>query len=665
MIKRAYIIGEYVASAPGPPRDYYIAEGGTGDGLTSGAPGPLSMLTSALMVSNDNVFLNRGDEFDFSDFLLGGINDVTFQAFGTGADPILTGSNSLTGSVWNDNGDGTWWLALAEEPKWVWINGTAARLAESSWYQIDAAPSVGTRSIAAATLAGLATVVGAKAVFKQFDFRASTLVTVVTEDDSTGNFTFSPPFTDNGYAAIGMSVKFINQAQFLTTAGDWWYDSVNQKLFVKSVTTPAGTDIRITTGNFGFIITNSDRISFDGIEMRHFYKSHFEVHNSDDLSITNCNLHDGRNFALRIYGTSADFIFEDNTTERFGANGLGLLVAGASIKRNSFDEIGTLANINYPFDANLHGGSSISILGPTSDVDIDENIFDNQGSAAIQIMGIDFQITRNQCYTTGTKWNDGGAIYTVYRAGSGPGTYNGLIQSNIIDSGFGDITGTSHTAFWFGIYIDNGCNGIIVDKNSIDHIRDAAIISNWDCKENTFTDNHAIGDLYAMRIREDTDVADSPIWQYNVGNVVTGNIFASRRNSQHCFDATSLNGLTTFNPFSSGGNSNNNHYVYPYLNYVNSYHTQEGAIFLTNYDLPGWQTKMGLDGSSTQRINYITFSSNSNAEQEVKMEFNPTASAVNFNVPAGYSDYAGVAFTNPVSIPAYGSLIYFKNTAYP
>lgn len=665
MLKRAYIIGNYTAPAPGPPRDYYISTAGTGDGLTSGTPGPLSMLTSAIIVSNDNIFFNRGDSFEFTDFLFGGVNDITIGAFGAGADPIVTLSTSITAASWTDNGDGTWWTPLADAPNWVWINGTAARMAESSWYQIDAAPSVGTRSIAAATLAGLSTIVGAGAIFKQFDFRATQPVTIVTEDDSTGNFTFTPPLTDNGYATVGMAVKFYNQAQFLTTEGDWWYDSVNEKLYVKSTVTPAGTDIRITTGNFGFQIINSDRISFDNLDIRHSYKSTFEVNNSDDLSVTNCTIHDGRNFAARVYGTSQAFVFEDNVVENFGANGIGLLVAGASIKRNSFEEMGTLANVNYPFDANLQAGCGIGILGASSDVDIDENIFTNMGSAGIQYMGINFNITRNQVYSAGLKWNDGGSIYTVFRIGNGPGTYNGLIQNNIIDSGFGDATGIGHVPLWYGIYIDNGCNDIVVDSNSVDNIRSNAIIFNWDCKENTATNNHAISDENAMIIREDTDPADSPVWPNNIGNVVTGNTFSSRASTGTCFDATQLNGVTTYIPFSGGGNSDSNHYVYPYNNFVNSYHNGLGAIFRTNYNLAGWQTKMGMDAASTERNNFIVFSTPTNAAQEIKMEFNPTASAVNFNVPAGYSDYAGVAFSNPVSIPAYSSLMYFKNTAFP
>lgn len=64
MLKKFIIAGTYVAPAPPTlPRDYYISANGTGDGLTSGTPAPLSVLQAATLITDDNIFLNKGDEF--------------------------------------------------------------------------------------------------------------------------------------------------------------------------------------------------------------------------------------------------------------------------------------------------------------------------------------------------------------------------------------------------------------------------------------------------------------------------------------------------------------------------------------------------------------------------------------------------------------------------
>ena len=671
MLKRFIISGSYVIPPPPPePRDYYISSAGVGNGLTSGTPAPLSTFLSATKVSGDRLFPNRGDTFYISDLSLSGLDDIEITPYGSGADPIFTGAISLTAATWNDNGDGTWWTSLADEPKWVWINGLSARLAESSWYLIDSAINVSTRSIAAATLAGLSSIVGAKVIFKQFNFRATEVSTVLTEDDSTGNFTFSPSLADNGYAIVGLGCKFMNQAQFMTTAGDWWYDNTNEKLYIKSVATPAGTDIAISTGLNGINALNCENLTIDNIEFRNYSRNPLDLKSVENSSVTNCTIRDYRGSGIRLYGTSLSVDLNDNLIERGALRGIEHAgTNGLNILRNTITDTGVGDNIGYPYDENLTGGSAITIMGNVggpstpSNVIISENTMLNSGYQCVQHWGPTFQITKNIMTNYMLRWNDGGAIHTIYRAGLISSTSGGLIEKNIITNGVGYVVGTTHAVVCEGIYIDNGCNANTVNDNTVQIVTGSAILFNWDTKQNTVTNNKCTGfATYGIKFVEDTDPADSPVWPNNISNICTGNIIGVRNTVGKCVDATSLNNLTTYNPFSSGGSSDNNHYVNPYLPSIGSYHQNTTA---TTYTLSQWQTKMGLDAASTERTSYLTFSTTTNALQEVKVETNPTNAAVDFNVPAGYSDYAGVAFSNPVSIAAYSSLIYFKDTNFP
>lgn len=667
-LKRFFIAGSYTAPPPPTePREYYISEDGTGDGTIAGTPAPLSILLSAQLISGDEIFFNRGDVFHINELDIHNINNVSVNAFGSGADPILDGASTKTG--WVNNGDGTYYTSQAEEPKAVWINGVVAKLAESPWYQITAASSTTVRRISAATLAGLSTIVGAKIIFKEFDFRATELHTATGENDGTGDVTFTPALA-TGYAAAGMALKFLNQAQFLTDEGDWYYDDAAERLYIKTVSSP--TDVKIATENDGIHISNVNVISMSDIDFRNYYRNAINVFSANDMTLDNLNFDECRGTAVRIQGTSSNVTISDSNFEDLGLRGIEHAgVSTLNILRNTFDDIGIQGNIGFPYDQNHTGGTAVTIMvnstGLTSSVStnvtVDQCVMTDLGYQGIHHWGSNFTFKRNRIDNFDLKWNDGGAIHTIYRTVLSSATQNGLIEDNIISNGVGNAEGTDHTAFAEGIYIDNGCNNITIDNNTVYNISDAGILANWDTKITTITNNNVLGcDIYQVWLRQDTDVADSPVWPNNNGNIVTGNILATRSNTSRCVNAASLNGITTYNPFSSGGNSDNNRYVNPYGVNINSYNA---SATVTNYTLATWRTKMGLDAASSERTNYITFSSDANADEEVKVEINYTDASVNFNVPAGYSDYAGNAFSNPVSIAPYSSLVYFKNTAFP
>lgn len=671
LLKKALGIPGYYSTLPAPPstpRKYYIATTGTGSGTTSAAPAPLSLLQSATIISGDSIYFNRGDTFYFSDLSFINVNGLTVGAFGTGAAPVIDAATYIGSSTWNNNGDGTYWMSLATEPNWVWINDVSARLAESAWIPITAAPTTTSRRIASATLSGFSSVVGAKIIFKEFDFRATQVNTIIAQNNGTGDITFAVGM-DVGYAAAGMALKIMNQAQWMTTAGDWYYDDVNDKLFVKSATSPSGTNIKITTGNVAMSLYNVSNFSISNLEIKHSYKNVFNVNSCVSPSFTFLNLHDNRGGGIRAYGTTTDLDVNDNTIYNHGMRAVEFGgVATGHILRNTIHDIGTQTNIGFPYDINNTGGTALTLMqnpvspSTSSNFTISENVIYNIGYQGIQWWGPTFTFSKNVIHDYCLKWNDGGGIHTIYRTFAASSTQTGLIQNNIIYNGYGDATGTNHAVYAEGIYIDNGCNDIVVDNNTVYATSNSGIVFNWDTKNNSGTNNHVLGCAnIQFWIREDTNPVNSPVWPNNTGNTLTSNILACRNSTARCVNVTSYNSNTSYNPFSSGGNSNNNAYVHPYATSINSF----TAGSTTSYSLSAWRTKIGLDASSTERTNYITFSNSTNAAHEVNIEVNATGAAVNFNVPAGYTNEIGAAFSNPVSIPAYSSLVYFKNTAYP
>ena len=436
------------------------------------------------------------------------------------------------------------------------------------------------------------------------------------------------------------------------------------RLYVKSTTSPNSLDIRATFDQYAFEIVRVNDLLIDNIELTQCQTTALHVQSCDGATITNCNFHDIRGEVIGTLGTTANLVVNDNTFERIDLRGVFLSgVATAEFKRNVFNEIGTSSTVGFPTNANLTTGAGIcwginDASGPliNSDIIYDENIFTNIAYNAIQHWGPDFEMTRNIIDTYGTFWSDGGGFHLIYRTVGASSTSNGLIQNNNIRNG---TTSSLTTA----IYIDNGCNDIIINENSVEGTLGEGILINWDCKDITVTNNRVTGSTnYALGIRQDTDAADSPVWPNTVGNIVTGNILTIRNNTGRPVQVKTFNSNPSYNPFSSGGDSDSNHYVNPYG--VNIAHYTNVSTH-TNHTLATWRTLYSDDAASTSRTNYITYSNATNALQEIKMEFNDTDTPVNFNVPAGYSDEEGNAFSNPVSIPAYSALIYFKDTAYP
>jgi hypothetical protein len=672
MLKRAIgLRGNYVPpSAPPEGRNYYISSNGTGLGLVSSDPAPLSVLLAATLTTNDSIYFNCGDEFVIENLVLSNLYNIQISSFGTGAQPIIYGSTYLGDATWVDNGDGMFYTSLPTEPKWVWRNGIAARLAESAWITIDDAPSTTVRSIAAATLSAMSSVVGAKLIFKEWNFRATELYEITAQDNATGHITFTPALSSNSLAAVNLPLKIINQAQFMTTEGDWYYDSSSQRLYVKSAVTPAGTNIRITAETSCLEFNNVNNLTISHIDVRHAANNMLLLTSCVNATINDCNLHDLRGSAVRILGNSADLSMERNNIYNCGLRGIEHAgVIGGYISENNIYNIGTQANIGYPYDTNKTGGTAITLMVNTvdrkssRDFTIEKNVMYNLGYQGLHWVGCDLIFQKNIIHDFCLKWNDGGAIHTIYRTTFIDGTSNCLFDRNIIYNGIGNLDGVlGGTLHAEGIYIDNGCNNCTVSNNTVFDMSDCGILINWDTKTTVITNNNVIDAVnYQVWIRQDTDTSDSPVFALNNGNVLTGNVLGCRSASQRCVVVKSFQTSSTYNPFSNGGDSDSNKYIQPYGTSINTY---TSASTNTEYTLATWRTKMSDDVSSTERVNYIVFSNASNAAQEVKIETNPTDSPVDFVIPVGYMQSDGTV-GGTITIPAWGSAIYLKQTAYP
>lgn len=613
--------------------------------------------------SGDRIYLQRGEIVNFTELPIHNLNNILIDAFGTGADPILRGSTYNAGTqTFIDNGDGTWYIPYSGAIKWVAEDDTLLRLAESDWIAITSVPSSQVRRISAATLAGFSTIVGAKLIAKEFSFRGSEVLTVTASNTGTGDITFSGTLVG---AAAGMPLKIYNQKQFMTVAGDWFYDSSAQRLYIKSTTTPTGRNIRIITEDTCFRITNSSTITIDGIEIKHYCNHPLLIVKSGNVTVENSHIHASRGSGIRAYGNETTNL----TLNNLELNNLGLRgVEHGGIQTffyyylNAYD-IGLQLNIGYPFDASRTGGTAISPMAEPDAIKvpnfgtIEHCTLNNLGYQGMQLFGDGHQIRKNVIHDYCKEWSDGGAIHLFYANSLAASTKNVFIENNIIYNGIttGNLDGITSGAVdhVIGIYLDNGVNIITVNNNVVYNPGHFGIFGNAYTTEHILTNNIVTGGTEAqIQIRQDSAGNASFPFDLCQNCVMTGNILASPSVASRCFSLWNINNLSTFNPFSS---IDTNHYVAPYGTPVNE-RTQNNSTY-TDMTLAQWQTYIGGDGSATARTNYKVTPD----ADDILIEVNATDSAVTFNTPVGYSDYEGNAFSNPVSIPAWYGLIYFQN----
>lgn len=674
---------------------YYVSTSGTGDGATSATPmSQADFVTLLTTIANySRVYLKAGDTFRGS---FTNNKRVTFDSFGVGADPIISGSIDISGQTWTNDSGNIWYTVMAQVPKTVFQNGTEQPKAETEFFAISArtaANAVSSTAAALDTYHSGESLVGAEIVAKEFGFKPTNRRTVtawdgtiLTLDSQIGLYnsdlgTYAP--------STSSSFKLMNHKNFITDIGEWCYDASTQRLYILT-SGGAPTNIFACVHNYGITLSDEiDYVTIQNIQFEHQYLAGIYSYSNNFCTFTSNTFINQHYDGIFAGGNSRNLTISYSAFSNMAGSGiqLGGIRGTSIITRNTFSNIGMqdwlcpleYESVNAPayrefymsvacgilsfFDFNSERGSTIDGL------EISYNTIANTGYSSMRLAGRNLNIHHNIVSESCHKWNDGGGIYLFWRPfGFSLGTNNNTIEYNIVKNhqGSADTTEglTGATKGILGIYLDNGSSKTTVRYNTVYNIYTFTIFMNFDTHEHTVTDNNCMGqpvavheflDAYATNLQKVSNT-----FPHVEEVVLENNIIGINRNALVCVQTANFI-AAAFNPFSTPGNSDNNHYVYPYGLDI-AEHIGSSTV---GYTLAEWQTKNSDDASSTARVNYITFSSNANADEEIKIEVNETEASVNFNVPAGYTDYSGAAFSNPVAIAAYRSLLYFKDTAFP
>lgn len=658
MLKKFFISGNYVSPDPPPSaRDFIISLDGVGDGLTESTPGPPSLLADAIamgiLVTGSVVKFKCGEQYFLGDITLPNAADITYTFWGSGAAPRLYGSDVTTS--WTNEGGGLYSKILTTTPHWLYVNDVAAKLAASAWIQTTAIVSSTVFRINPATLSALggSALVGAKCRPFAYNWYIPEGFTVTAVDTGTGNITLNTPYNIFGTVIGGMFVIFYDQLQLLTDNNEFYYDPALQKLYYKSSVDPSTLIMRVGYKADGFIVRGHGTI-VDGIRMMHY---NYALRSQGGIS-TAAKI---RNFIATNCKKIGLLFSSANETEILNSQFIDHGDVGFYLTGNdTFAEDTLVQNIGMDLNYGI-GNSGFTMVG--TNAEFNRMRCENIAWVGFVITGANWRGNKIIVKECCRRLRDGGAFYSSGSTAnpSVSTNYGGILRNLIAVNLDLPAEGNLTPERTIGAYVDNRNDDTTVEDCTIVGF-DFSTLINWNTRRSKHRRNIFIGAKeIAVLYREDTGAVASPLFTNNNGNILEENIIGMRSNVAECVEARHRNGNASYNPFSSGGNSNSNKYVKPYGTLIcNSRPTESGT--LTQYTLATWRTRNGEDEGSSERVNYIGFSNTANALEEVKVEINETDSPVQFTVPTGYTDADGNAFVNPVTIGPYSSLPYFKNT---
>lgn len=559
--------------------NWYVSNSGSGanDGHNPALPIDVATLLTKVISNDDNIFFNRGETFAIGDYDLTD-DDVTLSAYGSGADPILTGGVDISGLTWTHIGGGVYTASVAQEPKWIWINGVCAKNAETARITVSARGAA-TVTVPNATLDSYTSIVGAYLVVKEKAFQNSIRVTITNYDAPTNVITFTPsgviPTTGN------VDLVVYNDTEFLSGNNEWSWSSGT--LTVKAAASPSTLNIKKSDYTYG-IKTLGDGITVSDLEFTQYYTAAI-WHEGDQLpvNVSNCYFHDIRDTGILVERACVSSSFIDNVFERIGNN--GVLTRPSTdfvITGNTFTDIGMQDNWGWqtwstgPLNINGQDWYSTTVGSAfVYAVDFDDDTYDgsnltfsNNTVTNVAYCGLNMGIgtgntvTQNVVTDFTNRFIDGGGLYFFHYRPQNVGNENNEISYNIVSN-----SNNAHATF--GIYMDNRTALSNIHHNTIYNctvsgaVTDAnfagGIFLNVDTEGHTIEDNNIFGCDAAVVYNQLTD--GSFLYADNIDNQFNDNVIATELEAQFFMLFNDYSNTGTWNPYSGTGAADNNAYA--------------------------------------------------------------------------------------------------------
>jgi len=640
---------------------FYFAAGGNdaNTGTSAGSPWKTLAKFNSIFparVAGDIILFNRGDVFYGNMYLnkAGGVgNPIVIGAYGTGANPIITGFQTITG--WQLVGSNIWESSVAVTTlttvNMVVINGVNIPMGRypNTGYLTYTAPTLTTKTVSGLP-SSTTNWTGATAVMRLHHW-VTDMNTVTAHSGTVLTHTNTPnPTSYTGISGYGLFIQ--NDPRTLDQPNEWYFNPTTKKLRIFAACAPS--DAQVTTiDTLVRIPSNRGNITIQDMKFTGSNKDHFTIMSSANITIQNCQFDfagmDGIWGGANGGSSSANFKFLNNTFNHTNNNAILLREEFTSslIQNNTFDNTAMQPGMGRGGD-----GQMMAIRVQATGALIEKNTIDSTGYIPIFFAGLTNTIRYNFItYFNMTKM-DGGGIYTYNFTNTGTSvTKNTILYSRPSVAGTTQTYGLSHA-----IYLDNNSAGVQVDSNSAAGFGYSCMYLNSGAKN-----NNIFGNTFYDADNTIVLQANGSGGLLTTNNTFTNNIYVAKAITQRIHRTNTTGTAVAYYP--TMGTFTNNWYTRP-IDDATSPSVAPNAPFLVTsvnssvfnyYSLATWKTATSNDVGSSKALAFVA------AITDIRFEYNETAVAKVVLLGADtYKDVKNVTYTTSVTIPAYSSKVLLK-----
>jgi hypothetical protein len=617
-------------------RTFYFSNAGNDNntGLTTSDPfKTIAKLNSLSLTATDHIAFRRGDVFYGA--IRPTISNITFEAYGTGAKPIITGFTSVTS--WTNLGSNIWESTSAVSTltytNMVRINGVNTPMGRYpnatflTYQTYTANTSITSTSIGATNWTGAGIAIRKNRWTLEHGMITGQSGTTLTYVDGNDNH------PNNGF---GFFIQ--NDTRTLDIQNEWYYNPTTKKLRIYSTSSP--TNVSIATIDTLVYCNNKNTITFDNISFEGANTSAFQLtNNSHHITISNCDISfTGIN---GICGVAAPYLDINNnsiTYSNYTAILLDNSCSNTSIKYNTTRNIGLLEGMTQ-----AHPQGNISFRGDNSIAQY--NVVDSSGYNGIFFRGDNCEVRNNLVNNSCMTLDDGGGIYTGFA-----GELNKVIDGNIVINVIGNNSGgASLNLYANGVYLDDNCTSVTVSNNTIGNIASSAVkvhdANNITIRDNTIYNAAAANSTSKGSIEMFYDGGGGQIRSIDVKN----NIFFAKTAKQLClffnYPASDAADVKLF------GTSDSNYFARPIDDNLTT-QVVTPASGTVAYNLAMWQTFSAQDAHSNKSPRTIT------QTDQLAFFYNATEVATATSLGStSYVDVKNVAFSGSITLQPYRSAV--------
>jgi parallel beta-helix repeat protein len=628
---------------PANATNYYVSNSGsdsnpgTSDSLSWRS---LDKVNASVVKPGDRILFKRGDRWTGTIKVnASGTSGspITFGAYGTGENPIISGFTTLSG--WTDEGGNIYSKTIAVEnnfPNIVLVDGVNTAMGRypntGTWltYESHSGHTLYTDN----ELTGTPNWTGAQVVIRKNRW--------ILEKDNITNHTNSiltvTPESTSFEALNGYGYFIQNDLKTLDVADEWYYNG--SRFYIYS--NPSAKTVKISTVNRLLVISGKDYITVENITFEGANSHAIQNTSGHDILIQHCNFLNIGMTGIYTDANSVDatMIIDDNTFDTGNNNAIHLRNSStyAWIKNNTISNIGLIkGSATNVASAVGNAYDGINVYG--ANTRIEYNTISNVGHSGIAMRKNTGMIVRyNYISNFGLTRYDAGGIYTWNLPGA-------TINNNIVDGSnhvSEGIAGNTYLAL-SGIYIDEQTEICNLYNNTVTNVKDFGIKylnSRTGRLRNNTSYNNGTQFEFAYVYSYGFDVT---------GMDIKGNVFVSRSASQRVMIYKN-----DTSPLNQWGVADSNYYARP-IDDNHTINTSTTTSLGTDRTVAGWQSLTGQDVNSWKSPQSIT------SENDLRFEYNATNSPKTITLSQPMIDVKGTKYATSVTVQPYSSIVLMKD----